>query len=147
METKQCPSCGIEKPVDQFSRDKNRPDGRYPYCKVCTSARKKEKRYDKEWREANPDKVKTNRRTGLLRRYGLTEEDFNAMLAAQNGACAICKSTDPQDRWGRFHVDHCHTTGKVRGLLCSHCNTGLGKFYDNTETLAEAIRYLNSSKE
>jgi hypothetical protein len=91
--------------------------------------------------------VVKNRRTGLLRKYGLTEDDYSLMLASQNYACAICKSTDPNDRWNRFHVDHCHKSGKVRGLLCTQCNTGLGKFYDNIDSLSEAIRYLKSAED
>lgn len=140
---KTCRSCGVEKPLDEFIKDKNRPDGRYPYCKVCNAVRRKEKAY---WKNRDPLKDKAYRRVGLLRKYGLTEQDYDSMLAEQNYACAICKNPDPQDRWNRFHVDHCHTSGKVRGLLCSHCNTGLGKFYDNTEVLREAIRYLDASK-
>jgi len=146
MQLKQCRSCGVEKPLSEFNKDKNRKDGHYPYCKACTAIRRSKKRYYKKWRETNPEKVKEYRRTGLLRRYGLTEEDYNELLEQQNYACAICKSTDPKDRWDRFHVDHCHETNIVRGLLCTQCNTGLGKFYDNTETLSEAIRYLNAFK-
>lgn len=144
---KQCRSCGVEKPLDNFVKDKKRPDGHYLYCKTCTSIRHKEKRYDIAWREANPERVKANRRASLLRKYGLTEEDYNEMLSRQGFSCAICRNTDPQDRWNRFHVDHCHETGVVRGLLCSHCNTGLGKFYDNTNHLYAAIQYLKQTQD
>lgn len=64
------------------------------------------------------------RRAHLKRLYGITPEDFDAMLAAQGGCCAICGTDTPRGR-GRFHVDHCHTTGRVRGLLCTLCNTSL----------------------
>ena len=144
---KTCRSCGVEKPFSEFIKDKNRPDGHYVYCKLCNAARRKEKQYYKDWRKNNPDKVVKNRRTGLLRKYGLTEADYNNLLAKQSYACAICKTTDPKDRWNRFHVDHCHTSSKVRGLLCSQCNTGLGKFYDNIESLSTAIEYLRSAQE
>jgi len=144
---KQCRSCGVEKSLSEFIKDKRRPDGHYVYCKPCNAERRKDKRYYKAWREANPEKVVKNRRTGLLRKYGLTEDDYSLMLASQNYACAICKSTDPNDRWNRFHVDHCHKSGKVRGLLCTQCNTGLGKFYDNIDSLSEAIRYLKSAED
>jgi len=144
---KACRSCGVEKPFSEFIKDKNRPDGHYVYCKLCNTARRKEKQYDKAWRKSNPAKVVKNRRTGLLKKYGLTEDDYNNLLAKQNYACAICKSTDPNDRWNRFHIDHCHTSGKVRGLLCTQCNTGLGKFYDNIKSLSTAIEYLKSAQE
>lgn len=72
--------------------------------------------------------------------YGLTLEDFNRMETAQQGLCKICKRKAP------LVVDHCHQTGKVRGLLCNLCNLGLGGFQDNTEALTQAILYLQDSK-
>ena len=81
---KTCRSCGVEKPFSEFIKDKNRPDGHYVYCKLCNAARRKEKQYYKDWRKNNPDKVVKNRRTGLLRKYGLTEADYNNLLAKQS---------------------------------------------------------------
>jgi len=75
--------------------------------------------------------------------YGITEEQYQAMLEAQGNACAICGSTEwPGARPGSPCVDHDHATGKVRGLLCGHCNSGLGHFRDDQERLRAAIRYL-----
>jgi hypothetical protein len=59
--------------------------------------------------------------------YGITVADFDRMLAAQGGRCAVCGSDKPGGRWARFAVDHCHKTGKVRGLLCTHCNVLVGR--------------------
>jgi len=73
--------------------------------------------------------------------FGITLEDYNNLKKKQNYKCAICdteKSSEGRD----FHVDHCHTTGKVRGLLCSRCNTALGSFKDSIDTLKRAIKYL-----
>lgn len=64
------------------------------------------------------------------------------MLAAQNGGCAICGATEPGGRTRYFPVDHCHTTGIVRGLLCTKCNRGLGLFNDDPERVARAVMYL-----
>lgn len=81
------------------------------------------------------------RRSMLKKKYGITLEQYDAMLAAQGGGCAICRTTDPGVK-GVFHVDHCHDTGAVRGLLCSPCNTGLGHFKDDVERLVRAVNYV-----
>lgn len=72
-----------------------------------------------------------------LRRYGVTPEEYAALLDNCHGLCTICKSSDP------LIVDHNHSTGNVRGLLCNSCNTGLGLFRDNPELLAHAVDYLH----
>lgn len=89
------------------------------------------------------ERLATSRET-QLKRYGLTVETYDAMLASQHGACAICGSTDPKGRKGSpfFVVDHDHATGAVRGLLCAPCNSGLGLLMDSTEILEKALAYL-----
>lgn len=81
-----------------------------------------------------------------LKKYDMTVAEYDAMLAAQGGGCAICGSTDPKGRAGSryFHVDHCHSTGQVRGLLCAPCNLGLGAFRDQPDLLISAIDYLKA---
>lgn len=92
--------------------------------------------------EANKPQRNVAARRGNLRRwYGITPEQFDAMLIAQDSACAICATKEPKGK-GRFHVDHCHDTGAVRALLCHHCNVGLGNFNDNPERLLQAASYL-----
>lgn len=76
----------------------------------------------------------------LRRNYGIGLDGHDALLTAQGGACAICKQA-PSDR-GSLHVDHCHTTGRVRGLLCTHCNRGVGGFRDNPQWCQFASKYL-----
>jgi hypothetical protein len=83
-------------------------------------------------------------RDNLKRRYGITLEQYEAMLAAQGGTCALCPTPTPGGK-GRFHVDHCHDTGKVRGLLCMRCNTGIGCLNHNTDTLLKAVAYLKAA--
>jgi hypothetical protein len=90
-------------------------------------------------KETMSQQVKKRR---LLTKFGLTLEDFAAMLAAQNNVCAICG----QNR-GRLVVDHCHTTGRVRGLLCTPCNSFLGRIHDSIEALDTIKRYLLSCPE
>jgi len=99
--------------------------------------------YAKEWRAKNPDKVKN---VLLRRKYGITLIDYNRMFEAQNGVCKICKK-EGVDRAGGLHVDHCHTTKKVRGLLCSKCNRAIGLLCDDTEIFKSAIKYLNGNSE
>lgn len=96
-------------------------------------------------------KYRPSNYTGLDRRdviirnqYGITLEDYNNMLEAQDYKCAICGNEDEVEG-RRLAIDHCHKTGKVRGLLCGKCNRGLGLFYDNFTLLQSAIEYLKNS--
>ncbi len=77
------------------------------------------------------------------KKYGITEEDFQRMLAKQGGVCAICGC---HQRYQRLAVDHCHRSGVVRGLLCVNCNRGLGKFFDSPLRLIRAAEYLKNAK-
>ena len=95
--------------------------------------------------EVPPLTAKYMRMLGL-KKYGLNIEDFDRMRAQQQNKCAICKETfgdGPRD----IGVDHCHSTSRVRGLLCVKCNAGLGQFRDNTEFLLAAVAYLMSKIE
>lgn len=90
-------------------------------------------------RKANP---LAHKEYDLKKKYGLILQDYDHMLEAQQGKCAICKG--PPTTFGRLVVDHCHNTKKVRALLCSHCNRALGGFRDNLETVLSAAQYLES---
>jgi len=81
----------------------------------------------------------------LRRHYGISISDWNDMFAAQNGCCAIC-GRHQSDFKNRFHVDHCHETGKIRGLLCSNCNTAIGKLGSDTDLIRRAMNYLSESE-
>lgn len=104
--------------------------------------------YMREWnrkaRLANPEKLSERvRRSTLKQRYGITPEDYEGILRRQGGKCAICGSDSPRDKRTRhFHVDHCHETGRIRGLLCSKCNHALGRFGDNVAGVEHVLRYL-----
>lgn len=112
--------------------------------------REKIRAQQRAYAAANPEK----RRGYRLRRWGLTVEAYDELLASQGGGCAICGSTDSGQEGRRFHVDHDHTCcpkGKscgacVRGLLCHHCNTALGGFRDDPALLAKAIDYLKGAR-
>ena len=88
-----------------------------------------------EWRKNNPTKSKAIK----IRKYGITLEQFNALLEAQGGKCAICGMSDKSNPAKFPVVDHCHTNNHVRGLICSRCNSGLG-FFKDSPTLPERLR-------
>jgi hypothetical protein len=91
-------------------------------------------RRNKEWRDMG------GRRQSTVGAYGITVEQYDEMLATQSGVCAICAKTCATGR--ALAVDHCHETGKVRGLLCARCNPMLGFANDNIDVLKAAIAYL-----
>jgi hypothetical protein len=90
-----------------------------------------------------PNKMFEDKRDAIVRRqYGITLADYEKMFGEQEGKCAICGNSDEVEG-RRLAIDHCHDSGKVRGLLCGKCNRGLGLFYDNKDLLKNAISYLN----
>lgn len=94
----------------------------------------------KAWAKANPDKIRDHD----LRAYGITAEQFDAIYAAQGGKCPICTREIPRIGKAR-HLDHCHVTNKIRGILCMLCNFGLGKFKDDVAALRKAADYLETA--
>lgn len=81
----------------------------------------------------------------LKRKFGITLEQYDAMLLSQGNCCAVCKSPEPGGM-GSFHVDHCHDTGKIRSLLCIMCNTALGRVKDNPELLEALAAYVRQHR-
>jgi hypothetical protein len=139
--TKTCTKCRLDKPRAEFSKHAVAKGGVTSRCKPCaaTAARARN--------AANPERLAViNRRSKLKRAFGISLEQYDAMLAAQGGRCGICGTGEPTGKRGIlgpvFHVDHCHKTGKIRGLLCASCNPALGAFGDSAERLAAAIAYL-----
>lgn len=111
------------------------------------------KRTAREWREANPERFKQwgieyrkrtkeqARKRHYEYRYGFSTEVYEAAVERQGGKCAICRSARSTTKRS-LHVDHCHKTGKFRGILCSRCNSGIGNLRDDPKLLARAIAYL-----
>lgn len=120
-----------------------------PYAEYQKSWRAKNKDWlkvrNRKWRELNPDKEALNSRRSGLRRYGITLEQYDELLEAQDGRCGICGSEDPGVRNKYFCVDHDHETGAVRGLLCHRCNVGIGYLKDDLEIVKKAVQYLSQS--
>ena len=138
---KICTKCKQEKPLSEYShkRAKNRKPGLQPRCKACAAED------TRIWNEKNRD---TARDRYLQRQYGITESEYNARLVSQNNCCLLCKVEFNHDVWGGNSpvVDHCHTHGHVRGILCNECNRGLGYFHDNIGALMNAIKYLSGEE-
>lgn len=121
-------------------REHNREYQRRHVAKDPEKRRAYQREWARQWRKNNPEAALLNdRRVNLMRNYGMTIEDFDALLEAQGGRCAICGTDTPNGR--NWHVDHNHDTGKVRGILCSSCNLGIG-FLSTPERLAQATQYL-----
>lgn len=147
---KECSVCHANKPVEDFPIHKKSTGARRTRCNACQNA------YWRSWRAANAEKhrasvkrwrennAESRRAEGRRRFYGLTPEDTASMLAAQDAACAICRS-EIHDGPDGFCVDHNHVTGEVRGLLCRKCNVLLGMASDDPSVLAAAIQYLEES--
>lgn len=108
----------------------------------------REAEYTKEHRKQPDVKLRNleqHRAYNRKQKFGVTREDFQKMKDAQDNLCAICGTSDPRGR-GEFHIDHCHITGKLRGLLCSPCNLALGGFKDSPAILNKALEYLAKYK-
>jgi hypothetical protein len=148
-DTKTCPSCKQDKYFSEFGKDKTKKLGISSYCKPCASLNRS-KNYSKnpvvgkeklkEYYKNNKDK---SRSYSLKNLYGLSVEQFNEMKFMQGGSCKICK-THESNLKRKLFVDHCHTTGSIRGLLCQSCNTMIGNAKDNILVLQAAINYLSS---
>lgn len=130
--TKACTKCGKEKPLEEFHRNPATRDRRQVQCKVCACALSRQYRAERKEHYAN---------YLLQYRFGITLAEYNAMLEAQSGSCAICGRT-PDEEGKRLCVDHDHETGEVRGLLCNECNAGLGRFHDDPARLRSAANYV-----
>lgn len=141
---KHCPRCGNVKPIDQFGKRPNgKPKG---YCIDCWRTYDAEYAASADGREARRVARSKwndgNHEYFLNYRYGITKQQYDDMLAAQGGCCAICGRDNPGGKAKVWAVDHCHNSNRVRGLLCGPCNRGLGQFRDDVERLRAAVRYL-----
>lgn len=112
------------------------------YDKVCTSCGKEFKARGTRAKYCEPCMTEQWRIRRLFQEYGITPEEYDALVLVQGNRCRICGGDSPGDRITRWCVDHDHRTGKVRGLLCTNCNQGIGKFKDDPVKLRLAAQYL-----
>jgi len=133
---KICSKCKEEKSVNDFYKNKYREDGLHHYCKICHSAQNK-----------NSYSYNKSKNRGLKNNYNLSLEKLESLYFAQDKKCKICKTEySSVSKHGGLYIDHCHTTGKVRGLLCSKCNMLLGNCNDDISILTSAINYISNSQ-
>ncbi len=116
---KWCLGCGEVKPYSEWHRNSSSSDGLATRCKACRAI--------------------AGRASHLKRQYGITEAERDEMIASQRGLCVICLKAPA------VQVDHCHETGKVRGVLCFNCNSAIGKLGDDPDALRRAIAYLGGN--
>ena len=141
---KICTQCKQNKTLSSFYSRKDSTKYQNK-CKQCMDSN------FKEYYNKNKSKILTQQQTEskfkrrdqeLKRRYGISLDEYNLLLEGQNKQCAICKINISSSS----HLDHCHKTKKVRGILCQHCNQGLGQFKDNHLLLQKAIDYLKTNQ-
>jgi len=147
MESRVCPRCKQDLPINHFGKNKRNKNGLQTYCKPCTSKNSSESHkrnkeryntYQRKWRSENPEAHAMAAKYSKVKiKYGLSREEYDKLMEQTH--CQICEA-DLQER--KAHLDHCHTTGKIRGVLCGACNIGLGHFRDNPEFLRRAADYL-----
>jgi hypothetical protein len=146
---KVCKKCNVPKQLTEFHLRKRAKDGRQRWCRDCANAQAR--LWNKNnptyyWRriERNPDYFRNQK---LKHLYGLNPEQHKALFDSQNGACAICHQPEKRRLNGKaapLVVDHDHSTGKVRGLLCCACNAALAVI-ENIEWSKKAMQYLRSN--
>ena len=135
---KICNKCKIEKDFSDFHKRSNRPCGYKNICKDCVIENRKLK-----------PRTEYMRNYDLMKSYNITVIEYNVMFELQQSKCGICnKSIKDFEKSKKKHlcIDHCHTTGKVRGLLCNNCNRGIGLLGDNPEIINNALIYLLKHK-
>jgi len=165
---KTCSTCKQELNESMFTKETASKDGLRSQCRLCNSKYKKKYREENPDRvkevktrsylknrdsilQRNRESVvkKERRRLSLLSSYGLNKEMYDSLREQQKYKCLICDTHEQDVKKGSsgsqetaLHVDHCHSTNKVRGLLCTNCNTLIGKAKDNVLILHSAIKYL-----
>ena len=147
--SKVCSKCRLEKSVSAFTRSSGYRDGYRSQCTPCRVAYANERRRRPDYtpppsatRRSHQDKARQKanfRAWKLKRRYGITVARYDELVAQQQGMCAICRRVPKT----HFAIDHCHDTGRVRGLLCIPCNTAIGFLGDRPASLQRALDYVS----
>lgn len=147
--------------LSEYGKDKWQKDGLTYACKPCR--RKAQKEYNdkhpeirqkilkknRDWRRQywkRPENTAKLRDQHLKQNYGITLKEYDEMFDKQNGVCGICKRPERTEKNKNLCVDHCHETGKIRELLCSHCNRALGLLNENKDFFLNAVAYLEKHK-
>lgn len=158
---KTCSKCGQEKIETEFYRDKQRPDGLTYACGECR------RQYFKKWYDANPalikqiqtknrekhkeyysspERKKKYRIRYIEKSFNISYHEYDKLYLEQSGLCAICNLPETSSKCTYLAVDHCHKTGKIRGLLCNGCNRALGMLGDTLAGVEKAVEYLRKNQ-
>ena len=169
---RRCHRCKETKPIEQFARHKNKPLGRGYLCNECnrvighkwrTENPEKKKASDKRSHaKRTPEQKEAKKKYGreyarawrarhpsgnahLWENHRMTQAQYDKLHAAQEGRCAVCQTDKPTGRGKKLHVDHCHRTKQIRGLLCQRCNSAVGflEYLQHNNLLPVAISYLS----
>lgn len=133
---KSCSKCKKTKPKSAFITRKERNGALHSWCNECLRA------HARNWRRNNPEKEALHQKRAILKRkYNITIDGYNELLINQGGMCAICGTRTPGGSGG-FCIDHDHGGGKVRGLLCTNCNLGIGHLQDSEYIIESALNYI-----
>lgn len=128
-----CKHCGVTRPASDW-KPKNGTR-----CRLCINKRVR------EYKRNNPG---YHRKSMLERQYGITLECYDKLVEEQNNQCKICGKDGSLNQYGKLDIDHCHTNGHVRGLLCTQCNTAIGLLGDDEQRIRNAAEYIkDTSKE
>ena len=128
---KTCSKCKKTLPLVRFKKDKNRKDGLSSWCKKCHSDDVV------KYQKRNKQATDRNKKRHQIKSYGITDKDYYKIYDKQHGECLIC-----EQKFDVLCIDHCHSTGEIRGLICSKCNSGIGFLKDNAYLAAKAFVYL-----
>lgn len=139
--SKQCRVCREIKPLQQFSRDATKRDKLQHFCRSCSKANS----YSYKLSSGGKVRVSLLRQKHRLKAYHMTPQEYEERLLDQDGRCAICRQPETMMRLGTpraLCVDHCHKTGRIRGLLCAHCNHAIGKLGEDPALIRRAADYV-----
>lgn len=144
MRTRKCKTCGEIKPHKDFPYNKKYKDNIRPHCISCR--REYEVNSYHKHKHKHPYDYEKDKDNKLKRAYGISYQEYLQMLDAQEGKCAICGTEDTGKRKA-FAVDHCHSCGEVRGLLCAPCNTAIGSLREDLDIMQRAMDYVKFHQE
>jgi hypothetical protein len=150
---KTCTKCNTAQEISQYPKHSGYKDGHSTWCRKCLRVQADSwrlnniERYNAVCRKRSPRYYRRKANDKFKDRYGITIEQYEQMSIDQNDRCAICNKHKDDNLKSKLFVDHDHVSSIIRGLLCSDCNTGLGRFHDSIGLLTKTINYLKLAQD